>query len=177
MRKLSMQELGRLDSDAFKKITKAPVVLILDSIRSALNVGSIFRTADAFAVEELALCGLTCKPPHREIEKTALGATETVKYFYYDNVQTAIADFKKKGYQIIGIEQAEGSVLLHQFEILDHQKYAIVLGNEVDGVSDEAMESLDACIEIPQFGTKHSINVAVCAGIVSWTFAKKWFDS
>lgn len=171
-----MEELGRIDPEKFKAITKAPLIIVLDNIRSALNVGSIFRTADAFAVKELALCGMTCKPPHREIEKTALGATETVKYTHYESVIEAIKDLRKQGFLILGVEQAEGSVMLHRFEVEEARKYAIVLGNEVDGVSEDAMELLDGCIELPQFGTKHSLNVAVCAGIVTWTFAKKWFE-
>ena len=168
MRKLKLEELGRTSIDEFKTQDKLPVTVILDSVRSMHNVGSIFRTADAFAIEQLFLCGITGQPPHREIEKTALGATHSVQWKYFENIQDAIAELKSNGYQIIGIEQAENSVKLNEFQPDPGKKYALIFGNEVDGVSDNAMEVIDGCIEIPQFGTKHSFNVVVTAGILLW---------
>lgn len=173
MRKLSMQELGRLSPSAFKEAEKTPVVVVLDNIRSALNVGSCFRTADAFILEHVYLCGITATPPHREILKTALGATETVGWSHHANTADLIPALKEKGYQIIAVEQADKSISLEEFEILPGKKYALIFGNEVGGVDDEALALCDYCLEIPQFGTKHSINVAVCIGIVSWELFKK----
>ena len=173
MRKLSMQELGRLDPKAFKEATKTPVVLVLDNIRSALNVGSSFRTADAFILEHIYLCGITATPPHREILKTALGATETMNWSYHKDTAELIAELKESAYCIIAVEQAEDSVALQDFEPEQGRRYALIFGNEVGGVDDKALELADTCLEIPQFGTKHSINVAVCVGIVSWELFRK----
>ncbi|HXH99635.1 MAG TPA: RNA methyltransferase [Sphingobacteriaceae bacterium] len=173
MRKLKMDELNRVDISNFKAQSKYPVVLLLDNVRSLHNVGSVFRTADAFAAEEIILCGITGQPPHREIEKTALGATQSMKWSYFPHITDAIERLKKDSYHIIAIEQAAGSIILNDFKPERNQKYALILGNEVNGVSDDAMQIIDTCIEIPQFGTKHSFNVAVSAGIVLWDIFSK----
>jgi 23S rRNA (guanosine2251-2'-O)-methyltransferase len=172
MQKYSTSQLGRIDAAAFKEKTKIPILLVLDNIRSALNVGSAFRTADSFALEGIYLCGITATPPHREILKTALGATETVAWTHFETIVEALADLKNKNYHIAAIEQADESVFLSDITIDKNKKYALVFGNEVEGVSDAAMQQADTCIEIPQWGTKHSLNVSVCIGIVSWEFAK-----
>jgi len=173
MRKLSLKELNRITPAEFKEKQKTQLVIILDNIRSALNVGSAFRTADAFALEKVVLCGITAQPPHREILKTAIGATQSMEWTYHKETKDAIADLKADGFQIIAIEQAEGSIPLQEFQAIKDGKYALIFGNEVTGVSDEAMELIDACIEIPQFGTKHSLNISVCAGVVVWDFFGK----
>jgi len=170
MRKLKMEELNRVGVEQFRKQEKLPVVCVLDNIRSQHNIGSIFRTADAFNVSKVILCGITATPPNREISKTALGATESVEWKYYDTVLAAIDELKDDGYQIVAVEQAEGSLPLQRFVPEKGEKLALVFGNEVMGVSDQAMEIADACIEIPQFGTKHSLNVSVTAGIILWAF-------
>ncbi len=170
MRKLSLKELNRISVEAFKQQPKTPVVLVLDNIRSALNVGSTFRTADAFALQHIYLCGITAQPPHREILKTAIGATDSVDWTYYPETVTAIQSLREEGFQVIGVEQAEGSTMLQDFTIDPNQQYALIFGNEVTGVTDKVMALLDACIEIPQFGTKHSLNIAVSLGIVVWRF-------
>lgn len=166
MRKLSMDELNRLSKDDFEQADKLPIIIVLDNIRSLSNVGAFFRTADAFRIEELFLCGITACPPHREIHKTALGADETVKWRYFDTTETACQTLKAEGYKIFAIEQVEGSVPLQDFGFESHTAY--ILGNEVEGVSEEALSYCDGAIELPQAGTKHSINVSVCAGIVMW---------
>ena len=173
MRKLKLDELGRVGIEDFKKQEKLPVIVILDNVRSMHNIGSIFRTSDGFAVENIYLCGITAQPPHREIEKTALGATQSIEWVYYENVTDAIKDLKGLKYKIIAIEQAENSVMLTNYKPELLEKYALIFGNEVQGVSDEAMSMIDACIEIPQFGTKHSFNIVVSAGIVLWDFFSK----
>lgn len=162
-----------MDISAFRAQEKLPVVLILDNVRSLHNVGSVFRTADGFAADQLILCGITGQPPHREIEKTALGATRSVNWVYYADITEAIEKLKKDNYHIIAIEQAAGSIMLNDFKPENAQKYALILGNEVNGVSEAAMRMIDTCIEIPQFGTKHSFNVAVSAGIVLWDIFSK----
>jgi tRNA G18 (ribose-2'-O)-methylase SpoU len=172
MRKLKLEELGRISAEEYKDVPKIPIVVILDNIRSALNVGSVFRTADAFAVERIIICGISATPPNREITKTAIGATESVIWTYVENIKEAVAQLKSEGYMIAGVEQTDTSVLLHDFSP-KLPKIAFIFGNEVDGVSDEVMDDLDTCIEIPQFGTKHSLNVSVCAGIVLWEVARK----
>lgn len=174
MRKLTLQELGRVSIETFKAAKKTPIVLVLDNVRSALNVGSAFRTADGFALEKVILCGITAQPPHREILKTAIGATDSMDWLYYKNSVEAIQELKKESYQIIAIEQAENSTSLQNFEIDQDQKLALVFGNEVSGVSDEVMEIIDDCIEVPQFGTKHSFNISVCIGIVVWELFRKF---
>ncbi len=173
IRKTRIEEMQRLDVDSFAKSEKLPLILILDNIRSLNNVGSLFRTADAFRIEALYLCGITGKPPQNEIHKTALGAEETVQWHYFDDVCAAINQAQEKGFQICAIEQAHGSHLLHTFEINTNGKYALILGNEVHGVQEKALELCQHCIEIPQFGSKHSLNVSVAAGIVCWQFANR----
>lgn len=173
MRKLKMDELNRPTVEEFKSQEKLPVVVILDSVRSMHNVGSIFRTSDGFAVEKIFLCGITGQPPHREIEKTALGATQSVEWEFVSEISEAISRLRAEGYKIIAIEQASNSVMLNDFEVQGDEKYALIFGNEVHGVSEEAMQSIDHCIEIPQFGTKHSFNIVVSAGIVLWDFFAK----
>ncbi|HPN69540.1 MAG TPA: RNA methyltransferase [Saprospiraceae bacterium] len=170
MRKLKLDELGRDSVADFQDKQKLPLVVVLDNIRSAMNVGSFFRTGDAFLIEKILLCGITATPPNREITKTAIGATESVHWEYHENITSALEQLKSAGYQLVGIEQTDVSVLLDDFEIKDDGKYALVFGNEVDGVSDEALAHLDVCLEIPQDGTKHSLNVSVCGGIVLWEF-------
>jgi len=173
MKKLSLKELGRVDNEGFKKMVKTPMVLMLDNVRSALNVGSAFRTADAFALERLVLCGITAQPPHKEILKTAIGATESMEWEYHESVVTAITNLKKEGYKIFGVEQTDQSISLQKFDPDPGYKYVLVFGNEVDGLSDEILEHLDGCIEVPQYGTKHSLNVSVCIGIVVWDVFKR----
>ena len=173
MRKLKLDELNRASVTEFKAQKKLPVAVMLDNVRSMHNVGSIFRTADGFAVEKVCLCGITGQPPHREIEKTALGATQSVDWEYYAEPLQAVEQLREDGYQIIAIEQAENSITLNKFKAESGKKYALIFGNEVNGVSDEVMNAIDACIEIPQFGTKHSFNIVVSAGIVLWDFFVK----
>lgn len=165
--KLSMNDLGRLSSDEFKATQKNKIILVLDNIRSLNNVGSAFRTSDAFLIETIYLCGVTGTPPKPEIEKTALGATETVSWNYFKTTQEAIDDLKSKGYFIASIEQAKNSVMLNKFQ-KPNKPLALVFGNEVYGVEQEIINQSHACIEIPQFGTKHSFNVSVSMGIVLW---------
>ncbi len=166
MRKLSMDELNRLSKEDFEQAEKLPIIIVLDNIRSLSNVGAFFRTADAFRIGELMLCGITACPPHREIHKTALGADETVKWRYFDTTEAACQQLKAEGYRIFAIEQVEDSVPLQDFNFEPHTAY--LLGNEVEGVSEEALTYCEGAIELPQEGTKHSINVSVCAGIVMW---------
>ncbi|HYK75730.1 MAG TPA: RNA methyltransferase [Daejeonella sp.] len=173
MLKLKLDELNRASVEEFKQQEKLPLTVILDNVRSMHNIGSIFRTADGFAVEQIYLCGITAQPPHREIEKTALGATQSIDWIYFKDVQEAIKQLKDQGYQIIAVEQANKSTMLNHFAPAENEKYALIFGNEVNGVSDEAMQMIDACIEIPQFGTKHSFNIVVSAGIVLWDFLSK----
>ena len=168
MKKLSMEELNRLSKEEFKNADKKKIIVILDNIRSMHNVGSVFRTSDAFALEKIILCGITAQPPHREIEKAALGATESVDWEHHPKTIEVVKKLKSEGYKIISIEQAENSIFLQNFETKLDEKYAIVFGNEVEGVDQEVIYASDYCIEIPQFGTKHSFNVSVCAGIVLW---------
>lgn len=171
-KKLKLEELGRIDVETFKQTEKISLVVVLDNIRSMHNVGAVFRTADAFLVEKIILCGITPQPPHREIHKAALGATESVTWSYEKNISAALEDLKKENFKIIGIEQTTHSELITEFNIDKKGKYALVLGNEVDGLSDEALPLYDTFLEIPQLGTKHSLNVSVCAGIVMWEFFK-----
>jgi 23S rRNA (guanosine2251-2'-O)-methyltransferase len=173
MRKLKLDELNRVSVEEFKEQTKLPVAIVLDSVRSMHNVGSVFRTSDGFAVEQICLCGITSQPPHREIEKTALGATQSVNWTYHADAAEAVDLLREQGYIIVAIEQAQNSVMLNEFEPQADQKYALIFGNEVNGVSDEVMAKIDTCIEIPQFGTKHSFNIVVSAGIVLWDFFDK----
>lgn len=176
MKKLSMEELERLSVSQFREIDKMPVVVVLDNIRSQHNIGSIFRTADAFRVGGIHLCGITATPPNREIQKTALGATESVEWRYYPSTMQSVSDLKEQGYAIIAIEQADESKGINDFNPQKFNKIALVFGNEVYGVEDEIMEICDECIEIPQYGTKHSLNVSVSAGIVIWDVCNKYKD-
>ena len=166
MRKLSMDELNRISKDDFEQADKLPIIIVLDNVRSLSNVGAFFRTADAFRIGELFLCGITACPPHREIHKTALGADETVKWRYFDTTEAACQTLKAEGYKIFAVEQVEGSVALQDFDF--EPKTAYLLGNEVEGVSEAALPYCEGAIELPQEGTKHSLNVSVCAGIVMW---------
>ncbi|MCO6500633.1 MAG: RNA methyltransferase [Vicingus serpentipes] len=172
-RKLSNDELHRISPEEFKSSEKTPIVIVLDNIRSLNNIGSTFRTADAFIIEAIYLCGITAQPPHREIQKTALGATETVVWKYFKETSEAIKELKTKGYQIAAIEQAENSVMLNELEINLNNKIAVVFGNEVKGVEQQVINESDLVIEIPQFGTKHSLNIAVSVGIVIWDLFQK----
>lgn len=173
MRKLKNSELPRLSVDEFKISKKTPFVVVLDNIRSLNNIGSVFRTADAFLLEGIYLCGITGTPPNNEIHKTALGAENTVTWKYFSDTNEAIESLKKEGYKIISIEQVENSIFLQNFELEKNQKYAIIFGHEVKGIDQEIVKSSDFCIEIPQLGTKHSLNISVSVGIVLWEFAKK----
>ncbi len=170
MRKLSTHQMGRKDAESFRAAPKFPLLFVLDNIRSGMNTGSLFRTADAFLLEGLILCGITGTPPHREINKTALGATETVSWKYAEHTTEAIRDLKEKGYTVLAMEQCRESINLKAFHPQKEEKYAVVFGNEVKGVSEDVLSLCDHFLEIPQFGTKHSMNVAVTAGIVAWSF-------
>ena len=173
MRKLKITELNRLTTEEFKHTEKTPLTVILDNVRSLHTVGSVFRTSDAFLVECVYLCGITSTPPHAEIHKTALGAENTVNWKYCEDALGAVRELKTKGYTIFAIEQAEGSTSLEKINPHRDQKYAVVLGNEVKGVQQAVIDECHACLEIPQFGTKHSLNVSVTAGIVIWEFVNK----
>ena len=170
MKKLILDELNRVSVSTYKVQPKYPVTLILDNVRSGLNVGSAFRTADAFAIEQIILCGITPKPPHREILKTAIGATESVNWQYSESVYTTAEEFKNNGYQISLVEQMNKSTSLEKWQINSDQKIALVFGNEVNGVSEEVIPIADNALEIPQFGTKHSLNISVSIGIVLWHY-------
>lgn len=173
MRKLLNNELGRKTVDQFRSSEKSPFAIVLDNVRSQSNVGSIFRTADAFLTEKILLCGITSTPPHRDIQKTALGATESVVWKYYPTTLEAVLELKKEGYQVIGIEQVAGATGLQDFVLDKDRKYALVFGHEIYGVEQEIINLCDQCIEIPQFGTKHSFNIAVSAGIVLWEMNRR----
>jgi tRNA G18 (ribose-2'-O)-methylase SpoU len=173
MQKHSMQDLQRLSVEAFKKESKTSIVLILDNLRSALNVGSAFRTADAFLVEHIALCGISATPPHREINKTAIGATKTVDWTYFEQTASAVEHYKELGYRIVAVEQAQNSIPLQDYTATAGTKIALIFGNEVKGVAQPIMNTVDSCIEIPQFGTKHSFNVSVSMGILLWSLCQK----
>jgi tRNA G18 (ribose-2'-O)-methylase SpoU len=173
MRKLTNSELNRINVNEYKNSEKTPIIVVLDNVRSLNNIGSVFRTSDAFLVERIYLCGITATPPHRDIQKTALGATESVDWKYCENALDAIHEIKAANYKIISIEQVAGSISLEQFEVVNNQKYAVIFGNEVKGVQQALIDMSDNCIEIPQFGTKHSFNISVSAGIVLWELYKK----
>ena len=168
-----MDELHRLTKDQYGNVEKLPVIIVLDNVRSLSNVGSVFRSADAFRIGELFLCGITACPPHREIHKTALGADETVPWRYFSSTVEACAELKRMGYKIYAVEQVEGSVMLQDF--VAEPKSAFIMGNEVDGVGDEVLPLCDGAIEIPQEGTKHSLNVSVCSGIFMWELFRQFF--
>lgn len=173
LRKLKITEMNRLTVEEFKEAEKLPLVVILDEVRSLHNIGAVFRTSDAFLVNRIYLCGITATPPHPEMHKTALGAENTVDWTYVNHTQEAVDELHKEGYTVLAIEQCEGSTLLNDLVLDKDKKYAIVMGNEVKGVQQEVVNSCDGCIEIPQYGTKHSLNVSVTAGIVLWEFANK----
>lgn len=173
MRKIKNNELNRMSVDDFKNSPKTPLIIVLDDIRSSNNIGSVFRTSDAFLVEKIFLCGISATPPNKDINKTALGATETVTWEHSENVLEIIEKLKSEGVKVYAIEQVESSIFLQDFEIEKDQKYALVFGNEVFGVAQKAVEICDGTIEIPQLGTKHSLNISVSAGIVIWDFFKK----
>ena len=173
MEKLAVEAMGRLSVDEFKQAEKSSLIVMLDNVRSMHNVGSVFRTADCFAVESLYLCGITACPPHREIEKTALGATRSVEWKYIDSAVTALLKFKELGYQIYAVEQTKQSVNLQKFKPSVTEKYVLIFGNEVNGVSDDVLKIADGSLEIPQFGTKHSFNISISVGIVLWDFFTK----
>lgn len=173
MKKLKNEELNRLSNEDFKEVKKQPISLVLDDIRSMNNVGSVFRTSDAFLIEKIYLCGITATPPHREINKTALGATDTVAWEHIKDVVTLIAGLKSKGYLILSLEQADESTMLQDFQPEPEAKYALVLGNEVYGIKDEVIALSDTVLEIPQFGTKHSLNVSVSLGLALWDLSVK----
>ncbi len=173
MRKRKNEELDRISIDEFKNKKKIPLVVILDNVRSMNNVGSAFRTSDAFRIEKLFLCGITAQPPHREINKTALGATDSVDWSYEKSTIALIDKLQSEGFNIVVIEQVENSTMLHQFTPLPDRKYAMVFGNEAFGVDQEVVNKANTCLEIPQFGTKHSINISVCIGVVVWDFVNK----
>lgn len=173
-RKLKLWELDRFSEEEFKQQRKFPLIVILNDIRSLNNIGSFFRTGDALNVEKIYLCGITAQPPHRDIQKIALGATETVEWEYRKNIDELVLELKSKNIKICTIEQTEKTTLLQNVNDLPESHYALVFGNEVNGVDQSVIDNSDYIIEIPQFGTKHSFNVSVCAGIVLWEFAKKW---
>lgn len=172
MRKLSMEELNRKSVDEFKRSDKLPVIVVMDNIRSMHNVGSVFRTADAFLLEAIYLCGYTAQPPHRDINKTALGATETVNWKHFESTVAAVKELQEKGYKVYAIEQVESSISLENFSIDADEKTAVVFGNEVEGVQQEVIALCNGCIEIPQLGMKHSLNISVAAGIVLWEIVR-----
>tara|TARA_B100000674_G_scaffold210077_2_gene172181 strand:+ start:2978 stop:3511 length:534 start_codon:yes stop_codon:yes gene_type:complete len=174
MRKLKLEELNRVSVAEFKKQDKVPLIIVLENIRSLNNIGTIFRTCDAFNVDSVYLIGITAQPPHREIQKTALGATESVEWEYFETSGQAIKILKSKGYKIFSVEQAEGSMPIHEVSDITCEKMALFLGNEITGVDQTTIDASDFCLEIPQFGTKHSLNVSVCAGIVIWECFNKF---
>lgn len=168
-----MDELGRKSPDAFRRSEKFPLMLVLDNVRSMMNTGSVFRTADAFLLEGIFLCGITATPPHREIHKTALGADETVAWRYFEDSCQAVRFLRQESYRIFALEQTTGSTGLLHFRPVPGEKYALVFGNEVKGVDERVLELCDGCLEIPQFGTKHSLNISVTVGMVVWDFFSK----
>lgn len=173
MRKLSMEELNRLTVDEFKQSEKIPVIAVLENIRSAYNVGSVFRTADAFLLEAIYICGYTCIPPHKEIKKTALGAEDTVTWKHFENANFAIEELKELGYTVFAVEQAQGSTMLNNIHYQPGDKVAVIFGNEVTGVEQTTIQQCAGCIEIPQLGMKHSLNIATAAGVVLWELVRK----
>jgi 23S rRNA (guanosine2251-2'-O)-methyltransferase len=174
MRKLKNEELNRLSISEIKEVEKIPLIVVLDNIRSMHNIGSVFRTSDAFLVEKIYLCGLTASPPHKDIHKTALGSTDSVDWVYFEKTIDALHLLKEQGVKMIGIEQTENSCLLENFIPVPGERYAVIFGHEVRGVDQEVLDGCDFSIEIPQYGTKHSLNISVCAGIVIWEFFKKF---
>ncbi|MDK2851900.1 MAG: hypothetical protein PWQ38_165 [Proteiniphilum sp.] len=175
-RKLKLEELNRISVEEFHQAEKIPLVVVLDNIRSRHNIGSVFRTCDAFRVEEILLCGFTATPPNAEIHKTALGAEDAVRWRYFEDTLEAVKALKTSGYTVFAIEQAENSISLESFTLEKEKKYAVILGHEVHGVQQSVIDASDGCIEIPQYGTKHSLNVSVTAGIVIWDFFQRLIE-
>ncbi|MCF8309124.1 MAG: RNA methyltransferase [Bacteroidales bacterium] len=173
MRKLENRELNRLSVEEFKKIPKNPVVIVLENIRSANNVGSVFRTSDAFLAASIHLCGITPHPPNRDIQKTAIGATQTVSWAYFSSAHESLKTLREEGYHLFAIEQCEESRSLNNFQAEPPQKIALIFGNEVSGVSQEIVDMCDGCLEIPQWGTKHSLNISVSVGVVLWEYIRR----
>ena len=173
MRKLKLSELNRISVEEFKTSEKTPIIVVLDNVRSLHNIGSIFRTADAFRLESIYLCGITGTPPNKEIHKTALGSTESVDWKYFENTLDAVNTLKENKYSVYAVEQAEGSTSLTEFELSDKEKIALIFGNEVNGVDENIIQHVSGCIEIPQFGIKHSLNISVSVGIVIWEIFKQ----
>ena len=173
MRKLKLEELNRLDCAAFKRLPKFPIAVILDDVRSRNNIGSVFRTADAFKIETLYLCGICAKPPHREIHKTALGATESVHWIYRPNIMSLLEELKNQGYLLLAVEQTDQSIPLQKYPFKPNQKYAFIFGNEFSGVNDKVLNHVAGGLEVPQYGTKHSLNLAVCVGVILWDYVSK----
>jgi len=176
MKKLRNEELNRKTVDEFREAGKNPVMVVLDNVRSQNNIGSIFRTCDAFLIEGICLCGITATPPHREISKTALGATESVGWKYYEHTVSAVQELRDQGYQLYAVEQTVHSCALHDFKIEEGKKYALIFGHEINGVDQEVVNRCDGAIEIPQHGTKHSLNIAVSAGIVLWEVFRQYLE-
>jgi len=174
MKKLTILEMGRIDAATFKVADKMPLVIVLDNVRSLNNIGSVFRTSDAFRVESIYLCGISSPPPSPEIHKTALGAEDSVNWKYFEDTHQAVRELQQKGYKVLAIEQCEGSTMLNEWELDFSFSYALVMGNEVKGVQQSVVDICDGCIEIPQYGTKHSLNVSVTTGIVIWDFFNAW---
>lgn len=174
MQKLKITEMQRISVEEFRSSHKLPLVVVLDHVRSLYNVGSVFRTADAFRLSGVCLCGITACPPHPEIHKTALGAEDSVQWKYYEKTEDALAELRNQGYTLLAVEQCKGSTMLQQFVPDADKKYAVIMGNEVKGVQQQVVNMCDGCLEIPQFGTKHSMNVSVTAGIVMWHFAQSF---
>ncbi|HWC52679.1 MAG TPA: RNA methyltransferase [Chitinophagaceae bacterium] len=176
MRKLSMEELGRKTVEEFRQTPKNPIIVVLENIRSAYNVGSVFRTADAFLIEAIYICGYSARPPHKEIKKTALGAEETVDWKHFKTAKEAVEELKNKKYKVFAVEQAEKSYKLQDINFKNDEKIAVVFGNEVTGVEQSTIDICDGCIEIPQFGMKHSLNIATAAGVVLWELVRNRFN-
>lgn len=174
MRKLKGTELNRLSTEEFKSAEKIPVIVVLDNVRSAMNIGSVFRTCDSFLIEAIYLVGISATPPNRDIQRSALGATETVAWKYFKTIEACMTELRNMHCEIFAVEQSSASILLNQFQPDTKKKYALVFGNEVDGVSEYVIKNCDACLEIPQFGMKHSLNISVAAGVVLWDVVNKW---
>tara|TARA_R110002020_G_scaffold12201_6_gene44990 strand:+ start:4372 stop:4902 length:531 start_codon:yes stop_codon:yes gene_type:complete len=168
MRKLENSELDRLNVEEFKQVEKTPICIVLDNVRSLNNIGSVFRTADAFLIEKIYLCGITATPPHKDIHKTALGATDSVAWEHRESTMELLEELREEGYTSLAVEQAENAVMLNDFKVEENKKYALIFGNEVKGVSQEVVSASDLVLEIPQYGTKHSLNISVSVGIVVW---------
>ncbi|TQO38120.1 SpoU rRNA methylase family protein [Arenibacter algicola] len=173
MRKLENSELDRLNVEEFKQVEKTPICIVLDNVRSLNNIGSVFRTADAFLIEKIYLCGITAAPPHKEIHKTALGATDSVAWEHRESTMELLEELREEGYTSLAVEQAENAVMLNDFKVEENKKYALIFGNEVKGVSQEVVSASDLVLEIPQYGTKHSLNISVSVGVVVWDLWSK----